>query len=354
MISFRRCGIIAVSALMMLTPVSCFKHEKVKDDSEIETELEEKYGRDFELISHDKSSKNIEELCFRDDNGVEFTVRCVRETNIAADSKIEYSDDYISCYLKDHGEEYLSGIDSAGIVTELNDYGLLTFYVDSYSELDALYEEVKKLDPPLIYPEDNYIKSGVLGINSSSCNDSVGVVGSEDKEKDTRQTYVNFVRNGKIKEDLPEEVLREYPAKSLRIFINGREFNSKEYGGAKAYVQEYTGEVCIEFKGVYANSQNYIQEYTDLEKFINAVVGNDVKKVYDPNVVYENKDGSQVLKKKAENYFEWTGGKFDLYDDEAVDINSSVLRLYEKDIKRIFGAEWSVDTVFTGRLTIEK
>lgn len=345
----RKVGIIAVSAAMLISSVSCFEHEKLKDDSEIESELESKYGRDFEFVSHKESADKIDELFFRDDKGVEFKVTCVREHNIAADSKVKYSDDYIPNYIKKYSGEYFSGLESAGVRAEINDRNIVTFYVDSYSELDSLYEEVKKLDPPLIYPSGNYISSYMLGIKSSMCDSSIGAIGNDDKEKEARQTYVNYVRYGAIKEELPEEILRQYPAKNLKISINGKDFED-----AKAYIQEATGEACIEFKGVYANSKEFIEYYEGLEEFIKAVTGKDVKKIYDSNVIYEVSDSGKEIKKPAENYFEWDGGKLDLYDDEAVDITSSVLRLYEEDIERIFGAKMSADPVFTGILTIEK
>lgn len=339
--------LISSAAVMLVPAFSCGKHEKLKEDDEIESELEEKYGRDFELVSHEEQD-DLDTLRFRDDNGLEFTVSCARSYNIVADSRVEYSDDYIRCYLKDHSEEYFSGIKSAGITAETDEKGWITFCVDSYQELDDLYEEAKKLDPPLIYPEDNYISSSKPGIKSSLSGESVGMMGSGKNEEETRYTYVTSVRNGSIKETLPEEVYRKYPARVMTVVVNGKTIKD-----LKAYVQEATGDTCIEFSGVYQQSQNYIAYYEGLEEFIKAVVGKEVKKVYDPNVVYENKNGSQTLKKQAENYFEWAGGKFDLYSDEAVDITNSKLRLKEDDIKRIFGAEWTADPIFTGTVTIE-
>lgn len=346
--------VMSAASIMTMSSVSCFDHEKVKDDSDVENELENKYGMDFELIFHSgKDSDNNEYFNFRDEKGVEFKVSCTRNYNIAADSRIEYTDDYISEYLKKYGDEYISELNDLGIKADIRENYDLGIYVDEYSQIDVIFEKIKDIAPVFVPQEKTYISSrNPVSIYHSG--DDV-LIGEPRFGKDvTQEKYVKLVRSESINEKLPEEAMRKYPEEFLTLYINGKEFTDKNnVGGVQAHYLEAIECSCIEFKGVYAESSENIREFTGLKEFIEAIFEKKVNEVYDMNVVYENKDGKQELKKPAEHYYDWGWGRLDVLNDD-LDMVDSRLRLYEDDIKRIFGAEWFEDPVFTGRLTIDK
>ena len=330
-----RSALIISSAVMCICQFSCGKHEKIKEDSEIEQELEKKYSMDFELIEQ-TSEKNAAYMNFQDDKDVKFRVVCIREHNIAADSYLDYSDDYVSNYLEKYSEEYLSGLKAAGIDTEINGndkaLSLIKCRIDSYSQLDALFDEINSLEPPIRY--DSYIRSAAA---EYYCGDmKIGT--SSDDEAEIRQFYADSVRRGDISEELPEAVLREYPAYDMEIYINGVLFD--EGRDVSAVYFKDTDDIRISFD-MTCGSSGVDGKF---DEFLGKLGCKDVK--------------------SSRSGFEWDGGSIK-FSDISFDFVSTdkehsdpelartlTLRLTNEDIERIFGAKTEYDPVFTGRIDI--
>ena len=154
--------LISSAAVLLVPFFSCGKHEKYKEDNEIEQELEKKYGVDFTLVSDKEDRYRTDDdqyVYFKDDKGVEFRVECHREFNIVADSKVEYSDTYIRNYLEKYGSDLISELKSDGMKAEIDEDKNIGFYIDSYYDIDELYEKLMECKPLLIPPEDTYISS---------------------------------------------------------------------------------------------------------------------------------------------------------------------------------------------------
>ena len=330
-----RSALIILAAVMCIGSVSCGKHEKIKEDSEIERELENKYGRDFELIEQ-TSEKDSAYMSFLDDKDVKFRVKCIREHNIAADSHLEYSDDYVSSYLEKYSDEYLAGFKAAGIDAEINEddmaLSLIKFSVYSYSQLDALFDEINRLEPPIKY--DSYIRSAV----AEYCCGDLKLGTSSDDEAEIRQFYADSVRRGDISEELPEAVLREYPAYDMEIYINGVLFD--EGRDVSAVYFKDSDDIRISFD-MTCGSSGVDGKFDD---FLGKLGCKDVK--------------------SSRSGFEWDGGSIK-FSDRSFDFVSTdkdhsdpelartlTLRLTNEDIERIFGAKTEYDPVFTGRIDI--
>ena len=330
-----RGAVIVSAAVMCICQFSCGKHEKLKEDSEIEQELEKKYSMDFELIEQ-TSEKNAAYMNFQDDKDVKFRVVCIREHNIAADSYLDYSDDYVSNYLEKYSEEYLSGLKAAGIETEINGndkaLSLIKCRIDSYSQLDALFDEINSLEPPIRY--DSYIRSAAA---EYYCGDmKIGT--SSDDENEIRQFYADSVRRGDISEELPEAVLREYPAYDMEVYINGMPFDKGENVSAVYFRDSEDIRISFELRC----DSNGVSG--DFEDFLRKLGCNGVK--------------------SSRAGFEWDGGSIK-FSDSSWDFvsndkrhsdpelaDSLTLRLSADEIQRISGAKTEYDPVFTGRIDI--
>ena len=78
-------NVTAVSAavVMAFSSVSCGS-AKIKEKNEIESDLEKKYGRDFELINKETNTNSTNDhntyFYFRDKDGIEFKVICTPHT----------------------------------------------------------------------------------------------------------------------------------------------------------------------------------------------------------------------------------------------------------------------------------
>ena len=344
---------VTAAAVMLVPAFSCGKHESYKDDSEIEQELERKYGVNFTLVSDkDEEYKTDDDkyVYFKDDKGVEFRVDCHREFNIVADSKVQYSEWYIKNYLEKYGDELISELKADGLDARIDRNVNIALYIDSYYDIDDIYEKLKDHRPFLIPPEDNYIGSNSeVILYHSGDEESIGAI--RFGKAVMQEKYVKLVRYGDINEKLPEEIMRKYPEEFLGIVINGKNFyENKDASYVKAHYLKDDGRTYVDFKGNYEYSQKYIREYLGLEKFIKAVTGESPKEVFDTSVIYEDNE----IQKPAEHYYEWSGGTIDLIHDEDLDITNERLRLYEDDIERIFGVKVSSDPVNTGILTIDK
>ena len=344
---FRISGIIAVSAMMMLTSVSCFRQEKLKNDSEIEYELERKYGRDFEFIEQtsEDDGTNCAYIKFRDSDDTEFVVTAYKNINIAADINYQYADSYFEEYLKKHGDEYVSELKKAGIKAYIADSRIaldncvidsktVRCDIESYSQLDPLFLETDKLDPPL--RSDSYILSSPALYFS----DDKEFGRSDMSEDEIRHNYVDMCRKGELTEKLPESVFRDYPVYDMDVYINGERFGNENT--VKAVYLKLNGNVRISFD-LRCDSNGVSGEF---ENFLRKLGCNNVK---------SNRTG-----------FEWDGGNI-RFSDRSFDFISTdkdhsdpelartlALRLTNEDIERIFGAKVTYDPIFTGKIEIIK
>lgn len=167
--------IIAAAAILSFCAVSCEKSVKIEESTNIEAELEKKYGRNFELLQQNTiKEKDIDtDMTFSDDKGVEFTVKCRNHTGLAPRvTSWDYTDNYIEKYIEKFGNEYLAGMKENGINVSFTDKvknlvgdditlrsKTLIFEISDISQIDKTYEEIEKLDPPLIYSSDILVKS---------------------------------------------------------------------------------------------------------------------------------------------------------------------------------------------------
>ena len=168
-------SIISAAAVIAVSfaAVSCEESVKIESSSSVEAELEKKYNRNFDFIQQTTNEKKNYFMKFADDKGVEFTVRCYDHTGLAPRiTGWDYIDDYIEKYIEKFGDEYLADIKEKGINYSFTDRSksyagvditlnskTLIFYITDISQIDEVYAEIEKLDPPLLYSLKNYVKS---------------------------------------------------------------------------------------------------------------------------------------------------------------------------------------------------
>lgn len=349
-------NVTAVSAavVMAFSSVSCGS-AKIKEKNEIESELEKKYGRNFELIDKetntDSTLTSITYVDFRDKDGVEFRVTCIPHTGSITPTtkRWEYKDNYISEYLAKKGDEYLSGLKAAGIDTSITsnfingagaeystDVNTLKCDVKNYAQLDVLFEEMKKLDPPLLsYGSENDIESEYARYY---CGD-VPLGKSSYEEERIRRNYLDNVRKGTINEQLSDEILSQYPAEELRVTIDGKDRNDFVRKDSES------GKFSICFRGRNADEYNETVWISSLESFLVDM-------------------GCKNIRSTASGY-EWIGGSIDLFNGsfdvqnsdnkkDNKDAHNLYIYLYPEDIEKLFNAKVKIDPVHSCEFKIEK
>lgn len=343
-------NVTAVSAavVMAFSSVSCGS-AKIKEKNEIESELEKKYGRDFELINKETNTNSTNDhntyFYFRDKDGIEFKVICTPHTGSITPTVKGwwYSDNYISEYLAKKGDEYTSGLKAAGIDASIEKYtdnevgnmNSLKCSVKDYAQLDVLFEEMKKLDPPLLY----YGSKNVIQSNNAGyyCGD-VLLGNSSNDEKSIRQIYLDNVRNGIIKEQLSDEILSQYPAEHLKVTVDGKDIN--EFPGKNSE----NGKFSISFHIYNADEKNKTVNSSCFEAFLANM-------------------GCKNIRRTASGW-EWIGGKINLFNGsfrvtngdnkkDNKDAHNLYIYLYPEDIEKLFNAKVKIDPVHSCEFKIE-
>ena len=339
--------IMSAIAIMAFSSVSCGKDMKKKDD--MKSELEKKYSREFELIEKetntepdtDRKISNNKYVYFRDKNGVEFKVTCTSRTGSITPTVKDwgYSDNYISEYLAKYGDDYTAGLKAAGIDTVIDkrhydddsDKNILMCIVNNYAQLDVLFGEIKKLDPPLsLYGIKNDIKSD----NAVYYCGDVYIGASDNGEESIRQEYIDNVRQGNIKEQLSDEILSKYPAQELKVIVDGKDIKRFPENDSE------NGKYYISFHVYNTNEKNKAVSSSALEEFLVDMGCNGIK--------------------RTASGFEWIGGKINLFDGSFEVTNSDdkaagdfYIHLYPEDIEKLFKSKVTVDPVHSCEFKIE-
>ena len=339
---------VSVVAVMAFSAVSC-ENAKIKEKNDIESELEKKYGRDFELIEKETNTDSTKDyntyFYFRDKDGIEFKVTCIPDTGgiFPNTKRWEYIDNYMSEYLAQNGDEYISGLKAAGIDTKITEYtdnevgdlNLLKCSVKNYAQLDVLFDEIKKLDPPFLsYGSENEIHSDNVGYY---CGD-VLLGNSSNDDESIRREYLDNVRKGIIKEKLSDEILSQYPAEDLKVTVDGKDIN--EFPGKNSE----NGKFSISFHIYNADEKNKTVSSSTFEAFLADM-------------------GCKNIKRTASGW-EWIGGKIDLFNGSFKVTNSDnkkdnkdarnlYIHLYPEDIEKLFDAKVTVDPVHSCEFKIE-
>ena len=334
----------SAAVIMAFSSVSCGS-AKIKEKNEIESELEKKYGRNFELIDKetntDSTLTSITYVDFRDKDGVEFRVTCTSRTGSITPTVKDwgYSDNYISEYLARYGDDYTAGLKAAGIETVIDkrnydddsDKNILMCIVNNYAQLDVLFGEIKKLDPPLsLYGIKNDIKSD----NAVYYCGDVYIGASDNGEESIRQEYIDNVRQGNIKEQLSDEILSKYPAQELKVIVDGKDIKRFPENDSE------NGKYYISFHVYNANEKNKAVSSSSLEEFLVDMGCNGIK--------------------RTASGFEWIGGKINLFNGSFEVTNSDdkdagdfYIHLYPEDIEKLFNAKVTVDPLHSCEFKIE-
>lgn len=229
----RKISITAVSAVMLISSVSCFVDddfftvESYKSGAEIEAELEKKYNKNFNFISNRENKgrevkdedgrKKIEganmAYHFNDDEGLVFDVTGSKYSSgkMGDSTRISYQDNYEEAYFTNHTGDFFKGFEDAGIEVDYIDYNLVNLKVNSYDQLDVLFSEVNKLREKILTDlktNQSFISSSpdiTNGRSWLSYHSGSAYLGTNvDKEEDIRKAYIAKIKNGYIDEKLPE------------------------------------------------------------------------------------------------------------------------------------------------------